>query len=98
MDKLCLLLGSLKGFGDIAQPFVSESIWTEALGDLVGRGGRTRDGRLLKKPVEWKFQIVNLTNNFNVLFYNWNHYASPSKVSAVSMFPLILTFGVNFEL
>ena len=58
----------------------------------------TRDGRILKKPVQWKFQIVNITNNFNVLFYNWNHYSSPSKVSAVSMFPLILTLGVNFEL
>ncbi len=58
----------------------------------------TRDGRILKKPVQWKFQIVNITNNFNVLFYNWNHYSSPSKVSAVSMFPLIFTFGVNFEL
>lgn len=58
----------------------------------------TRDGRIFKKPVQWKFQIVNITNNFNVLFYNWNHYSSPSKVSAVSMFPLILTLGVNFEL
>ena len=58
----------------------------------------TRDGRIFKKPVQWKFQIVNITNNFNVLFYNWNHYSSPSKVSAVSMFPLIFTFGVNFEL
>jgi len=58
----------------------------------------TRDGELFKKPLQWKFQIVNLTNNFNVLFYNWNHYSSPSKVSAISMFPLILTFGVNFEL
>ena len=58
----------------------------------------TRDGKILKKPVQWKFQIVNLTNNFNVLFYNWNHYASPSRVSGVSMFPIIFTFGVNFEL
>ena len=58
----------------------------------------TRDGRIFNKPVQWKFQIVNITNNFNVLFYNWNHYSSPSKVSAVSMFPLILTLGVNFEL
>jgi len=38
------LLGSLKGFGDIAQPFVSESIWTEALADVVVRTGRTREG------------------------------------------------------
>ena len=29
------LLGSLKGFGDIAQPFISESIWTEALARCV---------------------------------------------------------------
>ena len=29
------LMGSLKGFGDIAQPFVSESIWTEALADVL---------------------------------------------------------------
>jgi len=42
------ILGSLKGFGDIAQPFVSESIWTEALLDvspLMGRGGKTIEGR-----------------------------------------------------
>ena len=38
------LLGSLKGFGDIAQPFVSESIWTEALADVSIRTGRTREG------------------------------------------------------
>jgi hypothetical protein len=38
------LLGSLKGFGDIAQPFVSESIWTEALADVMIRTGRTREG------------------------------------------------------
>ena len=38
------LLGAMKGFGDIAQPFVSESIWTEALADIVVRTGRTREG------------------------------------------------------
>ena len=32
---------------ELACPFVAESIWTEALGDLVARGGRTRDGRML---------------------------------------------------
>ena len=37
------LMGSLKGFGDIAQPFVSESIWTEALArcNAILEGGRT---------------------------------------------------------
>ena len=58
----------------------------------------TKGGKLFKNPAQWKFQIINLTNNFNVLFYNWNHYSSPSKVSAVSMFPLIFTFGVSLEL
>ena len=32
---------------ELASPFVAESIWTEALGDLVARGGRTKDGRML---------------------------------------------------
>ena len=58
----------------------------------------TKGGKLFQKSTQWKFQIINLTNNFNVLFYNWNHYSSPSKVSAISMFPLIFTFGVSLEL
>jgi len=58
----------------------------------------TKGGKLFKKTAKWKFQVINLTNNFNVLFYNWNHYSSPSKVSAVSMFPIIFTFGVSLEL
>ena len=59
----------------------------------------TKEGNWFKKfnPI-WKFQIINLTNNFNVLLYNWNHYSSPSKVSAISMFPIIFTFGVSLEL
>ena len=59
----------------------------------------TKEGKLFRKlnPI-WKFQIINLTNNFNVLLYNWNHYSSPSKVSAISMFPIIFTFGVSLEL
>ena len=28
-------------------PFISESIWTEATADIVVRGGRTKEGRLL---------------------------------------------------
>ena len=41
------ILGSLKGFGDIASPFVTESIWTEAMVDvlpIMGRGGKTSEG------------------------------------------------------
>jgi len=45
-----------------------------------------------------KFQIINLTNHYNVLLYNWNHQASPSQVQAFSMFPFILTVGWEFNL
>ena len=38
------LLGALKGFGDLAQPFVSESMYTEALADIIMRVGKTREG------------------------------------------------------
>jgi len=32
---------------EIMNPFISESIWTEATADIVVRGGRTKEGRLL---------------------------------------------------
>ena len=32
---------------ELMSPFIAESIWTEAVGDIVVRGGRTKDGRLL---------------------------------------------------
>ena len=47
---------------------------------------------------ELKFQIVNLTDYYNVLLYNWDHESSPSKVEAYSMFPRIITFGWEFKL
>ena len=36
--------GVLTAMSEFAQPFISESIWTEAVADLLVRGGRTRDG------------------------------------------------------
>ena len=46
-----LLKSFVTGLDDVSvelmSPFVGESIWTEALGDIVVRGGRTRDGRQL---------------------------------------------------
>ena len=38
------LKGVMVGMKEFASPFVSESIWTEAVLDLIARGGRTRDG------------------------------------------------------
>ena len=56
------ILGSLKGFGDIMQPFISESIWTEALVDLspiLGRGGRTAEGYEIFNPNDSWGNIAN---------------------------------------
>ena len=47
---------------------------------------------------ELKFQIINLTDYYNVLLYNWDHESSPSKVQAYSMFPRIITFGWEFKI
>jgi len=48
-DEQVLTSGLLKGMyeaaGELASPFISEAIYTQALVDLTLRGGRTRDGR-----------------------------------------------------
>ena len=58
----------------------------------------SRKTKLFGLDGDLKFQIINLTNNFNVLLYNWNHQASPSEVQAFSMFPFIFTMGWEFNL
>lgn len=57
-----------------------------------------RKMKLFRIDSELKFQIVNLTDYYNVLLYNWDHESSPSKVEAYSMFPRIITFGWEFKL
>ena len=47
MILLQVLFGSMSEF---AQPFISESIWTEAVADIIARGGRTRDGFQVFNP------------------------------------------------
>jgi len=39
--------GGIEAFGEISDPFISESIFTEAMNDIWFRGGRTQDGRPL---------------------------------------------------
>jgi hypothetical protein len=46
-DFIAGMFGSMSEF---AQPFISESIWTEAVADIVARGGRTRDGFQVFNP------------------------------------------------
>ena len=38
------IAGTFSSMSEFAQPFISESIWTEAVADIIARGGRTRDG------------------------------------------------------
>ena len=45
--------GVLTAMSEFAQPFISESIWTEAVLDILARGGRTREG----------FQVYNDQDN-----------------------------------
>ena len=46
--------GMFTAMSEFAQPFISESIWTEAATDIVLRGGRTRDG----------FEVYNKKDNW----------------------------------
>lgn len=50
-------------------------------------------------PFGWdgyfKLQIINVTNHFNVLFYNWN--LDDDKVEAIGMFPFFPSIGVEFK-
>jgi len=42
--------GTFTAMSEFAQPFISESIWTEAAADLLMRGGKTRDGFEVYNP------------------------------------------------
>jgi len=44
------LAGTFASMSEFAQPFISESIWTEAVADLIARGGRTREGFQIFNP------------------------------------------------
>jgi len=47
---------------------------------------------------KFKLSIMNFTNHYNVLMYIWDHDESPSKVRAMSMFPIIPSIGFEFEI
>ena len=42
--------GTFTAMAEFASPFISESIWTEAVADIMMRGGRTRDGFEVYNP------------------------------------------------
>jgi len=54
------IMGLIESTKELALPFISESIWTEALADLYMRGGRTRDGfRVYKEKDSLGNQLYN---------------------------------------
>jgi hypothetical protein len=56
--------GIVEASGEIMNPFISESIWTEAMTDIVVRNGRTNEGRLLytdETPL-----VINLQFSFYI--------------------------------
>ena len=50
-NKKPLMEGFMKGMAqatsELGEPFIRDSIWTEALFDIIQRGGKTRDGKTL---------------------------------------------------
>ncbi len=83
----------------------------ENLRTLPGRRNSVRYPHYFRSDISWqrsirwfgisgkfKFQIINFTNHFNTLFYYWRHDYSPSRVKAFSMFPIIPSMGIEFEL
>ena len=50
-DEKTLMEGFMKGLAvstsELGEPFISESIWTEAFLDIIRGGGKTKDGKIL---------------------------------------------------
>jgi len=49
-----LVTGIAKGAGRLVEPFISESIWTQAIADLFVRKGRTAEGNQLWNPEDFE--------------------------------------------
>ena len=74
-----LLEGVMKGMaeaaGELASPFISEAIYTEAMLDIIARGGKTREGRQIYTDAQLKNEpgtaIKNMTEHLwvDVLFF-----------------------------
>lgn len=91
------------GYGGMENPY-------EQLTTIYGRKNSARYPAYYRGDIGWlrdihpfgirgkfKVQVINFTNHFNALFYSWDHSHSPSRVTAIGMFPIIPTIGVEFE-
>jgi len=55
-----------------------------------------KEGRLFGISASPYLQIINLYNHKNVFFYFWDHDVNPSRLTTITMFPLLPTVGVDF--
>jgi outer membrane receptor protein involved in Fe transport len=55
-----------------------------------------KEGRLWGIAASPYLQIINIYNRKNVFYYFWDHEVNPSRLTTVSMFPLLPTVGVDF--
>ena len=53
-----LVEGLVKGFGKELEPFIGESIWTQAVLDVFARGGLDKDGRKIYNPQDHAGEIA----------------------------------------
>ena len=92
------------GYGSLDEPYAN-------IMNIYGEKNSSRYPTYSRGDISWirnirwfgingKFnlQVMNFTNHYNVLLYLWDHEKSPSRVRAVSMFPIIPSFGLEFEL
>ncbi len=96
--------GGVRAYGSLENPYSNfGNIYGVRNGARYPNYFRTdislgRKSKVFGLDGELKFQVINITNHYNVLLYLWDHKASPSKVEAYSMFPIILTFGWEFKI
>ena len=96
--------GGVRAYGSLENPYSNfGNIYGVRNGARYPNYFRTdislgRKSKVFGLDSELKFQVINITNHYNVLLYLWDHTASPSKVEAYSMFPIILTFGWEFKI
>jgi len=57
-----------------------------------------KDFMLFGMEGKLRLQVLNFINHFNVLMYVWDFNKSPSEVRAISMFPIVPSVGLEFEL
>ncbi len=98
----------------VAKVFHGDGEPNDPFGSLININGSRHSSRFpmyMRGDIAWSrnislfgakgkfnFQVMNITNNFNVLTYLWDHDKSPSEVRAVGMFPILPSFGIEFKL